>query len=130
MPDVQVTRRIGVHRQQVIAVAGLGQGGLVQAQLVPPRLPARLDRGGGVTADPGLLLGVLRVGHGLGQGSWSRRPVAARANQKPPALIGKGSGEPAPLRAPGYPVVSASSVRAAWIMFEAVPSRALVELGG
>jgi hypothetical protein len=52
--DVQVARRVVVHRQQVELRAGrVGQVGPMQAQLVPARLPAGLDLGGLIAIDPG-----------------------------------------------------------------------------
>ncbi len=66
--DVQVARRVGVHRQDV----GLGTGlvveiRLVEPELLPARLPARLDRGRIVAFDPrsslGRVAGFGGVGH-------------------------------------------------------------------
>ena len=42
--DVEIARRVVVHRQQVVlGPAGVGEVGLVQAQVGPALLPARLD---------------------------------------------------------------------------------------
>ncbi len=67
--DVQVARWIGVHRQHVVlGPARVAQVRLVQAELRPARLPARLDGEGVVALDPGSAVGglghVVRVSHG------------------------------------------------------------------
>ena len=52
--DVQIAGRVRVHRQQVeLGPRRVGQVRLVQPELVPARLPARLDRGGVVPLNPG-----------------------------------------------------------------------------
>ncbi len=52
--DVEVARRIGVHRQDVrLGPRLVVEVRLVQPGLVPPRLPAGLDRRGVVAFDPG-----------------------------------------------------------------------------
>ena len=72
VPDVDVARRVGVHRQQVVAVARLGEVRPVQLELLPALLPARFDRARVVALDAGSLVPVGggrrvggRVGHGL-----------------------------------------------------------------
>ena len=53
VPDVQVARRIRVHRQHVVlGPARVREVGVVQAELRPARLPARLDRRRVVALDP------------------------------------------------------------------------------
>ena len=62
--DVQVARGIRVHRQHVVlGPARVAQVRLIQAELRPARLPARLDGAGVVALDPGSAVGGL--GHGL-----------------------------------------------------------------
>ena len=52
VPDVQVARRVRVHREQVeLAPARVVEVGVVRARLVPARLPARLDLGRVVALD-------------------------------------------------------------------------------
>ena len=68
VPDVQVARRIRVHRQQVVLGSRVvDQVRLVQPELGPARLPARLDRRRVVALDPrsglGRVAGFGRFGH-------------------------------------------------------------------
>jgi hypothetical protein len=52
--DVEVARRVVVHRQEVeLRPRRVLEVRPVEAELVPPRLPARLDGGGVVALDPG-----------------------------------------------------------------------------
>ncbi len=68
VPDVQVARRIRVHRQQVVLGPGrVREIRLVQAQLRPLGLPARLDDGRVVALDPAAAIGGVSHGAGLGQ---------------------------------------------------------------
>ncbi len=60
--DVQVARRVRIHRQQVVAIAGRGQVRVVHAELVPARLPARLEGARVVALDAGARLGRLGAG--------------------------------------------------------------------
>ena len=56
--DVQVTRRVRVHRQLVpLGPRVVAQVRLVHPELGPARLPARLDRGRVVAFDPGSCVG-------------------------------------------------------------------------
>ncbi len=77
MPDVQVTGRIRVHRQEVVlGLRGVVEVGLVQTELGPARLPARLDGRRVVALDPGPLVGRVGLGHGsrcLGRRDTPRR---------------------------------------------------------
>jgi hypothetical protein len=80
--DVQVARRVVVHRQHVVRrPARVGQVGAVQLELVPARLPAGLDLGRFVTVDGGAHArsvggcrhGVVSCSRGrVGDGFWSR----------------------------------------------------------
>src|SRR5439155_14675616 len=78
--DVDVARRVRVHRQQVeLAPRIVMEVGAIEPEVGPALLPARLDRGRVVTLDPGSLAGGRRragrdVGHvGLAD---ERRPPA------------------------------------------------------
>ena len=77
--DVQVARRIRVHREQVVlGLAAVAQVRVVQAELRPLRLPARLDGAGVVAFDPGSVVG--GVGFGFGHGVLGyHAPPAGRA---------------------------------------------------
>ena len=61
VPDVQVARRVRIHGQQVVlGLVRVRQVGLVQPELIPALLPARLDDGRVVAFDTGARFG----GHG------------------------------------------------------------------
>ena len=71
VPDVDVARRVRVHRQQVVAVARLLEVRAVQLELLPALLPARFDRARVVALDAGSLVpagGGRRVGGRVGHG--------------------------------------------------------------
>src|SRR5205823_1330002 len=110
MADVKVARGVRVHRQEVVTVAGRPEVGLVQPQLVPLRLPARLDLGGLVALDAGSR----RRG----------RHFSCPINKSPPADSGKGFNGHPPKRVATRSPSSEAELR------EAIGARSLVELRG
>ena len=81
VPDVDVARRVGVHRQQVEARPLLVvEVGPVEPELGPLRLPARFDRDGVVPLDPGSVCSLAGLGH---RRSHSCRPGRGRVRKTP-----------------------------------------------
>ena len=85
VPDVQVARRVVVHREQVVlGPARVPEVGLVHPELVPAGLPARLDGARVVALDPASAVGRLGRVWGLGGVGHERALVGRRRRRFTP----------------------------------------------